>query len=230
MPCAEAGCHPGRGTGARPDMPSGDRTATTSMLNVAGRPFLDTLIDEIARYDAFEEILLLAGHQAEPILARYAGAVRGRARLTGRAGTGAARDSGCAGSRRRSVAEAFSASQRRFIFRFQSSRSGVACRLQPRSYGTARRVIGDRSAPCRARQRPGSLVHRARPRRNRSGQCRGLRHRPVDHCRHRPPPRFARTGRIARARRQRRHEAERTIADISSTSASPRILRAQRSS
>ena len=52
------------------------------MLNIAGRPFLDTLIDEIARYDAFEEILLLASHQAEPVLARYAGAVRGRARLT----------------------------------------------------------------------------------------------------------------------------------------------------
>ena len=72
------------GLGARPDAPSGDRTATTpkSMLNVGGRPFLDTLIDEIARYDTFEEILLLAGHQAEHILARYAGAVRGRARLT----------------------------------------------------------------------------------------------------------------------------------------------------
>ena len=43
--------------GARPDAPPGDRTATTSMLNIAGRPFLDTLIDEIMRYDAFEEIL-----------------------------------------------------------------------------------------------------------------------------------------------------------------------------
>jgi len=52
------------------------------MLNVAGRPFLDTLIDEIVRYDAFEEILLLAGHQARPVLAHYAGAIRGRARLT----------------------------------------------------------------------------------------------------------------------------------------------------
>jgi D,D-heptose 1,7-bisphosphate phosphatase len=72
------------GLGAPPDTPSGDRAATTlrSMLNVGGRPFLDTLIDEIARYNAFEEILLLAGDQAEPILARYAGAVRGRARLT----------------------------------------------------------------------------------------------------------------------------------------------------
>jgi D,D-heptose 1,7-bisphosphate phosphatase len=72
------------GFGARPDAPSGDRTATTpkSMVNVAGRPFLDTLIDEIVRYDAFEEILLLAGHQAEHALAGYAGAVRGRAQLT----------------------------------------------------------------------------------------------------------------------------------------------------
>ena len=70
------------GLGARANAPPGDRTATTSLLNVAGRPFLDTLIDEIVRYDAFEEILLLAGHQAEPVLARYAGAVRGRTRLT----------------------------------------------------------------------------------------------------------------------------------------------------
>jgi D,D-heptose 1,7-bisphosphate phosphatase len=72
------------GFGARSDAPSGDRTATTpkSMVNVAGRPFLDTLIDEIVRYDAFEEILLVAGHQAERVLARYAGAVRGRTRLT----------------------------------------------------------------------------------------------------------------------------------------------------
>jgi NDP-sugar pyrophosphorylase family protein len=72
------------GLGAGPDTPSGDRIATTlkSTLNVGGRPFLDTLIDEIARYNTFEEILLLAGHQAEHILARYAGAVRGCARLT----------------------------------------------------------------------------------------------------------------------------------------------------
>jgi D,D-heptose 1,7-bisphosphate phosphatase len=52
------------------------------MLNVADRPFLDTLIDEIMRYDTFEEILLLASHQAEPVVAHYAGAIRGRARLT----------------------------------------------------------------------------------------------------------------------------------------------------
>lgn len=61
----------------------GERTKTTPkpMLPVGGRPFLDTLIDEIARYDAFDEILLLAGHNAESILARYDGTVWGRARL-----------------------------------------------------------------------------------------------------------------------------------------------------
>lgn len=71
------------GLDAWPDTPSGDRIATTlkSMLNVGGRPFLDTLIDEIVRYDTFEEILLLAGYQAERFLARYAGVVMGRTRL-----------------------------------------------------------------------------------------------------------------------------------------------------
>lgn len=61
----------------------GERTKTTAkpMLPVGGRPFLDTLIDEIVRYDAFDEILLLAGHKAESILARYDGTMRGRTRL-----------------------------------------------------------------------------------------------------------------------------------------------------
>jgi D-glycero-D-manno-heptose 1,7-bisphosphate phosphatase len=61
----------------------GERTKTTPkpMLSVGGRPFLDALIDEIARYDVFDEILLLAGHNADSILARYGGTVRGRARL-----------------------------------------------------------------------------------------------------------------------------------------------------
>ena len=47
----------------------GERTKTMPkpMLPVGGRPFLDTLIDEIARYDVFDEILLLAGHKAESI-------------------------------------------------------------------------------------------------------------------------------------------------------------------
>jgi D,D-heptose 1,7-bisphosphate phosphatase len=62
----------------------GERTKTTPkpMLHVGGRPFLDILIDEIVRYDVFEEILLLAGYKAEGIQARYAGTTRGRARLT----------------------------------------------------------------------------------------------------------------------------------------------------
>ena len=61
----------------------GERTKATPkpMLPVGGRPFLDTLIDEIARYGVFEEILLLAGHKAESIQAHYDGATRGRARL-----------------------------------------------------------------------------------------------------------------------------------------------------
>jgi D,D-heptose 1,7-bisphosphate phosphatase len=61
----------------------GERTKTTPkpMLPIGGRPFLDTLIGELARYDAFEEILLLAGHKAESIQARYDGTVWGRARL-----------------------------------------------------------------------------------------------------------------------------------------------------
>jgi D,D-heptose 1,7-bisphosphate phosphatase len=61
----------------------GERTKTVPkpMLPVGGRPFLDTLIDEVARYDVFEEILLLAGHKAEIIHAHYEGTVRGRARI-----------------------------------------------------------------------------------------------------------------------------------------------------
>jgi D,D-heptose 1,7-bisphosphate phosphatase len=61
----------------------GERTKAVPkpMLPVGGRPFLDTLIDEIARYDVFDEILLLAGHKAEIIQAHYEGKVRGRAHV-----------------------------------------------------------------------------------------------------------------------------------------------------
>jgi D,D-heptose 1,7-bisphosphate phosphatase len=61
----------------------GERTKATPkpMLPVGGRPFLDTLIDELARYDVFDEILLLAGYKAESIHARFDGTIRGRARL-----------------------------------------------------------------------------------------------------------------------------------------------------
>jgi D,D-heptose 1,7-bisphosphate phosphatase len=61
----------------------GERTKMTPkpMLDVGGQPFLDTLIGELARYDVFDEILLLAGYRAESILERYEGAVAGRIRL-----------------------------------------------------------------------------------------------------------------------------------------------------
>ncbi|MFK4381606.1 HAD-IIIA family hydrolase [Bradyrhizobium sp. USDA 223] len=51
------------------------------MLEIGGRPFLDTLIDELVRYDVFDEILLLAGHKADIVESHYAGAVRGRAKI-----------------------------------------------------------------------------------------------------------------------------------------------------
>lgn len=61
----------------------GERTRLVPkpMLDIGGRPFLDTLIDELARYDVFEEFLLLAGHKAEIVETHYAGASRGRARI-----------------------------------------------------------------------------------------------------------------------------------------------------
>ncbi|MGY4619550.1 D,D-heptose 1,7-bisphosphate phosphatase [Bradyrhizobium sp. USDA 4472] len=61
----------------------GERTRAVPkpMLEVGGQPFLDTLIDELARYDLFDEILLLAGHKAELVETRYAGASRGRTRI-----------------------------------------------------------------------------------------------------------------------------------------------------
>jgi D-glycero-D-manno-heptose 1,7-bisphosphate phosphatase len=61
----------------------GERTRAVPkpMLEIGGRPFLDTLIDEIARYDAFEEILLLAGHKADVVETHYSRATRGRARI-----------------------------------------------------------------------------------------------------------------------------------------------------
>lgn len=51
------------------------------MLDIGGRPFLDTLIDELVRYGVFDEILLLAGHKAEIVETHYAEAVRGNTRI-----------------------------------------------------------------------------------------------------------------------------------------------------
>jgi D-glycero-D-manno-heptose 1,7-bisphosphate phosphatase len=51
-----------------------DRTRATPkpLLEVAGRPFLDTLLDEAARH-AFTDILLLAGHFGQQVVEQYDG-------------------------------------------------------------------------------------------------------------------------------------------------------------
>lgn len=41
------------------------------VLDVGGKPFLEYLLDEIARYGVFEEILLLAGHHGDEVARRY---------------------------------------------------------------------------------------------------------------------------------------------------------------
>jgi D,D-heptose 1,7-bisphosphate phosphatase len=56
-------------------------TTPKSAINVERRPFLDMLIDEIARYNTLDEILLLADMDDERIQARYGEAVRRRPRL-----------------------------------------------------------------------------------------------------------------------------------------------------
>jgi D,D-heptose 1,7-bisphosphate phosphatase len=51
----------------------GERTRLVPkpLLHVAGRPFLDYILDELSRYPAIQEILLLAGHQAGQVVDRY---------------------------------------------------------------------------------------------------------------------------------------------------------------
>src|SRR5262249_7476818 len=53
----------------------GERTRQVPkpLLNVAGRPFLDYLLDELSRYPTIEKILLLAGHRAEQVESLYGG-------------------------------------------------------------------------------------------------------------------------------------------------------------
>jgi D,D-heptose 1,7-bisphosphate phosphatase len=53
----------------------GERTRSVPkpLLEVAGKPFLDYILDELARYPAIESILLLAGHRAEQVVERYEG-------------------------------------------------------------------------------------------------------------------------------------------------------------
>jgi D,D-heptose 1,7-bisphosphate phosphatase len=53
----------------------GDRTRSVPkpLLEVGGRPFLDYILDELARYPDIQSILLLAGHRAEQVVDRYDG-------------------------------------------------------------------------------------------------------------------------------------------------------------
>ena len=53
----------------------GERTRSVPkpLLEVAGRPFLDYILDELSRYPTIQEILLLAGHQAGQVIERYEG-------------------------------------------------------------------------------------------------------------------------------------------------------------
>jgi D-glycero-D-manno-heptose 1,7-bisphosphate phosphatase len=53
----------------------GERTRSVPkpLLEVAGRPFLDYILDELSRYPNIQEILLLAGHQAEQVVDLYEG-------------------------------------------------------------------------------------------------------------------------------------------------------------
>ncbi|WP_128926857.1 HAD-IIIA family hydrolase [Bradyrhizobium guangxiense] len=53
----------------------GERTRLVPkpLLEVAGRPFLDHLLDELTRYPTVEEVVLLAGHRADVVVEAYHG-------------------------------------------------------------------------------------------------------------------------------------------------------------
>jgi hypothetical protein len=155
-----------------------EATTPKSMVNVAGRPFLDTLIDEIVRYDAFEEILLVAGHQAERVLARYAGAVRGRARLT----IAPEREPlGIAGA----LAHAAGLLQKRFLLlegaSFSISIFSIWCGVRaPASFIWLCAPTSSTTDPIvLSSTTTGFRIRRSWPWCNRSGQCRGLCDRPL---------------------------------------------------
>ena len=175
----------------------GERTKTTPkpMLPVGGRPFLDTLIDEIARYDAFDEILLLAGHKAESILARYDGTVRGRARI---AVSLEQAPLGTAGA----LVHAAGRLQERFLLLngnsfFDFNILDLAARANAGLVHMALRadVVGDRFGRVVLDGDRVRRVHRAGPGRDRSGQRRRLRRRPQHPCPRRRtfPPLSSRT-------------------------------------
>ena len=49
------------------------RRVPKPLLEVAGKPFLDYILDELSRYPTIQDIVLLAGHQAGPVVGRYDG-------------------------------------------------------------------------------------------------------------------------------------------------------------
>ena len=49
------------------------RQVPKPLLEVAGKPFLDYILDELSRYPTIRDILLLAGHQAGQVVGRYDG-------------------------------------------------------------------------------------------------------------------------------------------------------------
>jgi D,D-heptose 1,7-bisphosphate phosphatase len=53
----------------------GERTRSVPkpLLDVAGKPFLDYILEELSRYPGIESIVLLAGHRAEQVVDRYDG-------------------------------------------------------------------------------------------------------------------------------------------------------------
>ncbi|MDF0497939.1 HAD-IIIA family hydrolase [Bradyrhizobium yuanmingense] len=62
----------------------GERTRLVPkpLLEVAGRPFLEYLFDELTRYPTIEEIVLLAGHRADVVVEAYHGKSWRRASVT----------------------------------------------------------------------------------------------------------------------------------------------------
>ena len=81
------------------------RETPKPLIEVAGRPFVEHVIQELSRYGCFEEIVLLAGYRADAVRALYDGRRFGKTRIRGECRaepprTRQARSAACAGDRR----------------------------------------------------------------------------------------------------------------------------------